>query len=631
MATQAQLAAVQQLYVGYLGRAADSAGQQFWANAIANGTATIASVATGFTLSAEYKAAYGGLTTDALVEKVYNNVLGRTPDAEGKAFWVAALASGKVTADTLVATIVTNLGALDQQTINNKVFVAQTYTDTVGADYTPAAGSAVLVGVDSTPASVSAAVAAIAGGTLPGQVPALGLINAAKAAQATVTTFETSNKAAADALVAKIAASNKAAGVPAADTKTDDIVANSTYAAKVTAVVNDAALARLAVTNAANGDKDTTVLVTRAATADKAVTTGLAALTSAEKTLANTYVAAVAKEATAKTGAATATEKGAALGGLAADATATAALAAYTGSAKTAAGVYTDYVLADAAGRNAIDTAFKDSSFYATFKASAVKDAAYADAIKATSAAKNALDTDKTDETAVTIGTVNGVDVKGTTDATAGSDKAQAYVDALAAKTAADALVVKAQAADADVASAKALQDAYTAVTDASAAAAKAVADFTADGVSVHTLAITAGTGAVTDTVTSEAGASLTGSAAKDVFFFADSTKVVGASDAAITTFGAGDSIVLGSGYTFNNGALSTGNNNALEFFLVKSDAGVQVVLETSVAGSTNATTNATTGVVTTTANALDTTAVITLTGVTLDHVSVANGVVSYV
>ena len=463
---------------------------------------------------------------------------------------------------------------------------------------------------------------------MPGQVPALGLINAAKAAQATVTTFETSNKAAADALVAKIAASNKAAGVPAADTKTDDIVANSTYAAKVTAVVDDAALARSAVTNAVGGDKDTTVLVSRAATADKAVTNSLAALTSAEKTQASAYVAAVAKEATAKAGAATATEKGAALGGLEADGTATAALANYAGSAKTAAGVYADYVLADGAGRTAIDTAFKDSSFYATFKAAAAKDAAYADAIKATSAAKNALDTDKLDETSVTIGTVNGVAIKGTTDSTAGSDKAQIYVDALAAKTAADALVVKAQAADADVASAKALNDSYVAVTAAATAAGKAVTDFTADGVSVHTLEITAMTGVVTDTVTSATGVAFTGSAAKDVFYFADNSKVVGASDAAINSFGAGDSIVLGSGYTFNSGALTTGNNNALEFFLVKGATGTQVVIETANAGSSaEAGTVVDASGVTLSPNA----AVINLVGVTADHLSVANGVISYV
>ena len=57
-----------------------------------------------------------------------------------------------------------------------------TGTDTVGTAYNVEAGTSVLVGVDSTPASVTAALAAISGGTLAGQVPGLALINAYDAA-----------------------------------------------------------------------------------------------------------------------------------------------------------------------------------------------------------------------------------------------------------------------------------------------------------------------------------------------------------------------------------------------------------------------------------------------------------------
>ena len=109
MATQAQITAVQQLYVSYLGRAADKAGLDFWSNAIANGTSTIESVATGLTLANEYTAAYGGLSTSDLVDAVYNNVLGRTADASGKAFWVSAFANGTVKADTFVASLISSL------------------------------------------------------------------------------------------------------------------------------------------------------------------------------------------------------------------------------------------------------------------------------------------------------------------------------------------------------------------------------------------------------------------------------------------------------------------------------------------------------------------------------------------
>ena len=114
------------------------------------------------------------------------------------------------------------------------------------------------------------------------------------------------------------------------------------------------------------------------------------------------------------------------------------------------------------------------------------------------------------------------------------------------------------------------------------------------------------------------------------MFYFADKTAVNASADFKIDSFKAGDSIVLGSGYTFNNGALSTGDGNKLEFFLVKGDNGVQLVLETAKYGSSDITTqSATTGVIA--ANPADHATVITLTGVTADHVSVANGVVSYV
>lgn len=597
MATQAQLAAVQQLYVGYLGRAADSAGQQFWANAIANGTATIASVATGFTLSNEYKATYGGLSTSDLVEKVYNNVLGRTPDAEGKAFWVAALASGKVTADTLVATIVTNLGALDQATINNKVFVAQTYTDTVGADYTPAGGSAVLVGVTHDTATVTTAINNINAGTVPGQVVGLGLINALTAAEAAVAKYATDNKAALDALATKLTLT------PGAD-----------FSAELLAVSTKAGNDRIA----ASGEQDTGVLAARALTAKTAADNAYAALSTAEKAQADKYVAAIAAEATAKTGAATATEQGSAIGGLAADTTAAAGFTAH-GAGTTATSLYDEYVAATADQRTAIDTEFKDSSFYATFKATVAKDAAYADAIKATLAAKDVLDADSGAGAASTSTVlIHGQPVVGAADATVGSPAANAYVNAQAAKTLADTTLANAQAADANVAAVKAIAAGYTAantaVTAANDAIFKAVTGFNATHTDAKVVDLTADANAV-NTV-------------KETFFFAD--KAVTGNDFKIASFGTGDSFVVGSGYTFNKGALSTGDNNTSEFFLVQNGKDTLIVLETEKYGSSDVAVNAATGAVTA-VSGTDHAAIITLTGVNVADLTVSNGVISHV
>ena len=238
--------------------------------------------------------------------------------------------------------------------------------------------------------------------------------------------------------------------------------------------------------------------------------------------------------------------------------------------------------------RSAIDDALKGSDTYAAFKASAVKDAAYADAQVATADAQGEL-----------------------------PNSCDAYIAALVEKTTADATVADAKVADADVAAATELKDAYAVQTGALADAEKAVEAVNVAGkVAIHELtASTTGTGTDAAPI-------------KDVFYFGD--KAVAANDFSITKFAAGDSIVLGeNSYTFNSGALSTGDNNTLEFFLVQAGKDLQIVLETANYGSADVKTNATTGAVINSND--DHAAVITLTGVALADVTVNHGIISHV
>ena len=577
MATQAQIKAVQQLYVGYLGRAADSAGLAFWADAIAAGTATIESVATGFTLSSEYKAAYDGLSSGDLVDKVYTNVLGRAADAEGKAYWVDALAKGTVTADTLVSYIVTNLGAVDQATINNKTFVAQTYTDTVGAEYNAEAGANVLVGVDSTPASVTAALAQITNGSLPGQVVGLSLVNTLAAAQVADVAYETANKAALDALATKL-----------------NVTVGTDFDAELALVSSAANSARALAAN--GGNTATEVLAAQVSADQKALTAAFNNLSDAGKTAASAYQAAVVANAALK--AAAVTDVAAVEAGLdVATGSATGLAAAELATGETfadSAALYAFYVDAGttAANRNAIDKAYADASvtYFTTFKATASVDVAKNAAAQAEVTTKAAV---------ATADTTNGAAYN------TASDKLVAdttiYTNAQAAdvnKTAADALVAS------NTASEKVVSD-----------AADALAQYNTTHTDTKVIALTGATVAASDTV-------------KETFYFAATPT---GSDTTVGTatahFGAGDAIVLGSGYTFNSGALSTGDNNTLEFFLVSTSTGVQVVLETQKYASAELTASATTGV----AAAADNATVITLTGVTAADLTVNNGVISHV
>ncbi|MEB0091588.1 DUF4214 domain-containing protein [Pseudomonas sp. CCI4.2] len=575
MATQAQIAAVQQLYVGYMGRAADSAGLAFWANAIATGTATIQSVATGFTLSAEYSTAYAGLANDALVDKVYNNVLGRASDATGKAFWVAALASGSVTAATLVATIVTNLGAQDQATINNKVFVAQTYTDAVGTSYNTSAGASVIAHVDSTSASVSAAITAISAGTLAGGIPGLSLINAQFAATDAITAYgvaaATANPTFVVATPGVLLSSDATAALTLANTAHGSQT-DATYAANVTNATNTLASAKAASV--------AIVGATALAAYDAAATADVAAH------------AAVTANATAYTAAAAGLNASVAPG----------STVTYA-SLSAQAGVSTAFAtVADVLG-------FLNSPSDATHRAALVTEL--------NKVASFGAEVVHTSDLAVASTAADAALLSATTTIQTGAGASTAatnYMNAEAGLVTANTALAAAQAADINIAADQAIIDHYTALNATSTAAATAITNFqTANSSTVALHAVGAG--------------SISGGTAplSDVFYF--SSKAVVAGNTGSITFGAGDSIVLGAGYTYNNGALTTGNGNALEFFLQKTTTGsTQLVVETANYGSSDSTVNATTGVVT-----AGHAAVITLTGVTADHLSVANGVVSYV
>lgn len=81
------------LYLAFFKRLPDATGLDFWSGQLAAGSST-ADVARGFAQSTEFDANYGSLTDDAFVLVVYHNVLDRSPDAAGLAFWSDRLAAG---------------------------------------------------------------------------------------------------------------------------------------------------------------------------------------------------------------------------------------------------------------------------------------------------------------------------------------------------------------------------------------------------------------------------------------------------------------------------------------------------------------------------------------------------------
>jgi hypothetical protein len=90
---QGVISPVARLYFAYFLRIPDYGGLTFWIGQFKAGT-PLANISQAFATSPEFTGRYGALSNPAFVTLVYNNVLGRAPDAGGLAFWTGQLDSG---------------------------------------------------------------------------------------------------------------------------------------------------------------------------------------------------------------------------------------------------------------------------------------------------------------------------------------------------------------------------------------------------------------------------------------------------------------------------------------------------------------------------------------------------------
>jgi hypothetical protein len=146
---------VQQLYISYFGRPADSAALVNFAAQMVqldappgirdltgayDSNASIKTLIDSFGTSAESAALYSG-DNEAFVTAIFTNVLGRSPAAAGKAFWIGALDAGTLTRANASLAIMSaalvntsDQGLLDAKLINNRVTVSQAFTSALNSD-----------------------------------------------------------------------------------------------------------------------------------------------------------------------------------------------------------------------------------------------------------------------------------------------------------------------------------------------------------------------------------------------------------------------------------------------------------------------------------------------------------------
>ncbi|MDF9301124.1 S8 family serine peptidase [Tritonibacter mobilis] len=95
-----------EMYAAYFNRAPDATGLYFWADKLAEGL-SLNQIAELFFDQAETRALYTDPSnTDAFVTSVYDNVLGRTPDASGFEFWKSQVSNGSVSQGAFVLEVI---------------------------------------------------------------------------------------------------------------------------------------------------------------------------------------------------------------------------------------------------------------------------------------------------------------------------------------------------------------------------------------------------------------------------------------------------------------------------------------------------------------------------------------------
>lgn len=160
-----QFADLTDMYIAYFDRAPDAVGLFYWASRLADGM-TLPEIAKSFFVQPETFAAYPvGQSHLEFVTKVYNNMLGRAPDAAGLEYWTNDLATGAVSKDEFMLAVIYGARAstgspADVQYLANKNAVGRDFAVNEGLNNVGWA-RAVMDQVDSTPASIQAASALI--------------------------------------------------------------------------------------------------------------------------------------------------------------------------------------------------------------------------------------------------------------------------------------------------------------------------------------------------------------------------------------------------------------------------------------------------------------------------------------
>ncbi len=124
---------IQQLYLAYLQRPADSAGLAYWTHTLEIG-ASLSSIREQFAKQAEFQAFIAGKSHAQVVDGLYVNLFGAHPDQAGLDYYAGMLDQHKVSVGEVVGNIVNGAIGSDAEVAYNKVVAAGLFTTLLGVD-----------------------------------------------------------------------------------------------------------------------------------------------------------------------------------------------------------------------------------------------------------------------------------------------------------------------------------------------------------------------------------------------------------------------------------------------------------------------------------------------------------------
>lgn len=142
MQTSQQL--VSSFYLAYYGRPADPGGLTYWAGVLEKAGGDLGSIVDAFANSAESTANFGGLTAPQHISLLYQQLLSRSPEQAGAAYWLGEVNAGRITLAKMAISLYDGALGSDATTVEVRQQVADQFTAALAANGTGYSGLAAI-------------------------------------------------------------------------------------------------------------------------------------------------------------------------------------------------------------------------------------------------------------------------------------------------------------------------------------------------------------------------------------------------------------------------------------------------------------------------------------------------------